>query len=329
MRAVVINRFGGPEVLELADKPRPEPGEREILVRVRATALNRADLLQRMGRYPAPKGSPADIPGMEFAGAVETNGPGARRWKPGDRVFGIIGGGSHAEYVAVHEDAVAAIPSNLDWTNAAAVPEAFITAHDAMVTQGHLAERETVLIHAVASGVGLAAVQICAAWKARPFGTTRTADKLQRARSLGLEDGLVIDRDLTPLAAAVERWTGGRGIDLTLDLVGGGYFSASLGAAAPKGRLILVGTMAGAEASVPLGVILRKRLFVRGTVLRSRSLEEKIDATRAFERDIVPLLAAGRLHPVVDSVLPLSRIAEGHRQMEANKTSGKIVLTVD
>src|SRR4051812_27405264 len=178
MRAVVITRPGDPDVLELREVPAPVPGNREVLVRVRASALNRADLLQRQGKYPAPAGSPADIPGMEFAGEVVTLGPGATRWPVGARVFGIVGGGSYAELLTAHEDTLATIPPSLDWTNAAAVPEAFITAHDALVTQGGLRGGESVLVHAVASGVGLAAVQIGRAWNARVFGTTRTASKL-------------------------------------------------------------------------------------------------------------------------------------------------------
>jgi NADPH2:quinone reductase len=328
MRAVVISRFGGPEVLQLKDVPDPIPADREILIRVRASALNRADLLQRMGRYPAPPGSPADIPGMEFAGEVVGAGLGVSRWKTGDRLFGIVGGGSHAELLTVHEDAVARIPSNLDWNQAGAVPEAFITAHDALVTQGEMRDGEAVLIHAVASGVGLAAVQIVAARGARAFGTTRSASKLDRAKAIGLTDGLVLGGDLAALAPAVEKWTGGRGIDVTLELVGGAYFAASIQAAAPLGRIILVGTMGGAEAQVSLSQILRKRLRIRGTVLRSRSLAEKIDATARFARDIVPLLESGRVKPVVDEVIPLADIAAGHRRMEANETVGKVVLSI-
>jgi len=328
MRAVVISRFGGPEVLQLEDVPDPIPAEREILVRVRASALNRADLLQRMGRYPAPPGSPADIPGMEFAGEVVGSGAGASRWKTGDRVFGIVGGGSHAELLAVHEDAVARIPANLDWTQAGAVPEAFITAHDALVTQCGMREGESVLIHAVASGVGLAAVQIAVAWGARAFGTTRSAPKLERAKALGLTGGLVLGSDLTPLGPAVQGWTQGRGIDVTLELVGGAYFAASIQAAAPRGRIILVGTMAGGEAQVSLSQILRKRLLIRGTVLRSRSLAEKIETTGRFAHDIMPLLESDRVKPIVDEVIPLSEIADGHRRMEANETAGKVVLSI-
>src|SRR5918999_3420885 len=177
MKAVVIARSGGPEVLEVREVERRAPGVGEVLVRVRATALNRADLMQREGRYPPPPGAPADIPGLEFAGEVAALGPGAREWHDGDPVFGIAGGGSYAEYVVVHERTLAAIPPALDWVTAAAVPEAFITAHDALVTQAAVRASERVLIHAVGSGVGLAASQLARALGALPFGTSRTADK--------------------------------------------------------------------------------------------------------------------------------------------------------
>jgi NADPH:quinone reductase len=328
MRAAVITRPGGPEVLEIREVPAPRPAPGDVLVRVRATALNRADLLQRQGKYPAPPGWPADIPGMEIAGEVVERGEGATRWPIGARVFGIVGGGAHAELIATHQDALAEIPARLSWTDAAAIPEAFITAHDALVTQGGVRPGETVLIHAVASGVGLAAVQLARASNAKPFGTTRSADKLASARVLGLSDGVVLGDDFTALKDAVERWTGGRGIDLTLELVGGPYFVASIAAAAPKGRIILVGTVGGASAEVPLSLILRKRLLIRGTVLRSRSLAEKIDATERFAREVVPLFAAGTFEANVDCIFPLDRIAEAHRRLESNATIGKVVLTI-
>jgi putative PIG3 family NAD(P)H quinone oxidoreductase len=325
MRAVVITQAGGPEYLAIRGLPTPEPGPGEVLVRVHATALNRADILQREGRYPPPPGAP-DIPGLEFAGEVVGAGSGATRWKIGARVFGIVGGGAHAEYLVVNQDAIAAIPDQMDWTNAAAVPEAFITAHDAMIVQAELAAGETVLIHAVASGVGLAAVQLARAWGAIPFGTSRSAEKLHAARELGMEDGLTIDRDFEPLAPKVDAWTAGRGIDVTLDLVGGPYLAASAKVAALRGRIMIIGSLAGAAGEFPLGIVLRKRLQLRGTVLRSRSLAEKIDATARFEREVVPLFATGKLRPVVDSVFTLDRIADAHRRMESNATVGKVVV---
>jgi putative PIG3 family NAD(P)H quinone oxidoreductase len=326
MRAVVITRAGGPEGLAVREVPMPSPGPGEILVRVRASALNRADILQREGRYPPPPGAPADIPGLEFAGEVVECGSGATRWKPGARLFGIVAGGAHAEFLVTNQDAVAAVPDHVGWLDAAAIPEAFITAHDAMITQAQLAIGETVLVHAVASGVGLAAVQLARAWGAIPFGTSRTAEKLLAAREIGLEDGIAIHGDFDPLAKKVEAWTTGRGIDVTLDLVGGPYLAASAKVAASRGRIMIIGSLAGQAGDFPLGIVLRKRLQLRGTVLRSRSLAEKIDATAGFERDVVPLVATGRVRPVIDSVHALDRIADAHRRMESNESVGKIVI---
>ena len=328
MKAIVIARPGGPDVLEFRDVDVPVAPAQHVLVRVRASALNRADLLQRRGLYPAPPDAPSNVPGLEFAGEVAALGPGARDWREGDRVFGIVGGGAHAEYLVAHERAIAAIPPSLDFVQAGAVPEAFITAHDALVTQAGVRASERVLIPAVGSGVGLAAVQLARALGAIPYGTSRTADKIDRARALGLEDGVVLGDDLAPLAERVAEWTAGRGMHVVLDLVGGPYFPAGLEALGHRGRLILIGTMGGAQAAVPLGRILRERLTIRGTVLRARPLEEKIAATRAFAAEVVPLLERGLLRPVVDAVLPLEEIRAAHAAMERNATFGKVVLEV-
>ena len=328
MRAAVITRPGGPEVLEIQDRPVPEPSEGEILVRVRATALNRADLLQREGQYPAPPGAPSDIPGLEFAGEIVGTGAGVSEWNVGDRVFGIVAGGGNAELLVTDARAVAHIPSTLSWTDAAAIPEVFITAHDALVTQAGVRRGERVLIHAVGSGVGLAATQLARSWNAIPFGTARTADKIARARDYGLENGVVVADDVDAIVAAVERWAGGKGMDVTLDLVAGPYLGASIRAAALKGRIILIGTIAGRSATIPVGMVLGKRLTLRGTVLRARTIEEKRSVTAAFARDVVPLLGAGALRPVVDRVFPLGEIRAAHERLASNETFGKIVLKV-
>ncbi|MEO5569157.1 MAG: NAD(P)H-quinone oxidoreductase [Gemmatimonadaceae bacterium] len=329
MRAVVLTRAGGPESLAIRQHERPAPGPGDVLVRVRTTALNRADILQREGRYPPPPGAPKDIPGLEIAGEIAALGSGATRWAAGARVFGIVGGGAHAEFVVTSQDALAGIPESLSWIEAAAIPEAFITAHDAMVTQADVAAGETVLIHAVASGVGLAAVQIARAWGAIPFGTTRTKEKLAAARDVGLEDGITITREFDPLVAAVERWTSGRGIDVALDLVGGPYLAASVQVAATRGRIMIIGSLGGGTSDFPLGVVLKRRLQLRGTVLRSRSLAEKVDATERFAREVVPLFTSGKLRPTIDSVFPFDKIADAHRRMESNESVGKIVVEVN
>ncbi len=328
MRAVVIEGAGGVEVLELRDVERPSPGYAQLLVRVHATALNRADIMQRQGRYPPPADAPANIPGLEFAGEIAAVGPGVQRWQVGQRVFGIVGGGSYAEYLVTHHRLVSEIPASMSFSDAAAVPEAFITAHDALVTQAQLRASELVLIHAVASGVGLAAVQLSRALGAIPFGTARGKGKLDRAREYGLEDGWAATDDFAALAAEARRWSNGRGVNVVLELVGGAYVRASIAAMAPMGRLILIGTIAGAEAQLPLGRILALRLTIRGTVLRSRPFEEKILATRAFEEQVVPLLARGVVRPVIDRELPLTDVRAAHVCLESNENVGKIVLRV-
>lgn len=329
MKAVVITRFGGPEVLEIHDVPKPQPGPAEVLVNVRSTALNRADLLQRSGRYAAPPGEPQNISGLEFAGEVAELGTNAHRWRKGDGVMGIVGGGAHAEFVTTHQDAVVAVPSNLDWSAAGAVPEVFITAHDALRQAGFKAG-ENVLIHAVGSGVGLAATQIVKALGGRAFGTSRTPDKIVRAKAFGLESGFAVPAPsaLAELSVFADDVTGGRGFDVVLDLNGGPYFAASLEAMALRGRLILIGGVAGGKTDVDLYQILRKRLHIIGTVLRARSLQEKITITAAFAEEVVPLLAKGTIQPVIDSVFHLDQCQDAHRRLESNETFGKVVLTI-
>jgi putative PIG3 family NAD(P)H quinone oxidoreductase len=329
MQAVWISAFGGPEVLEIRTVGKPLFNDDHVLVRVRASSLNRADLLQRQGKYPPPPGFPAEIPGMEFAGEVAEVGSSVRLWKPGQRVFGLTGGGAHAEYVVTYENLLAEIPANLDWAQAAAVPEVFITAHDALWTQAQLRPGETVLIHAVGSGVGLAAVQLARAIQAVPYGTSRTADKIEKAKPLGLEAGLALRDNLDDLSSAAEKWTAGKGINVLLDLVGGPYVKASQKAMAHKGRMILVGTVAGGSYELDARYVMSKRLQVRGTVLRARSLEEKIAATRLFAAEVIPLLARGILRPNVDSVFPLAEIAKAHQRLESNESFGKVVVVVE
>jgi putative PIG3 family NAD(P)H quinone oxidoreductase len=327
MKAIVIERPGGPEVLKWQDTPTPEPGRGEVRVRVRATAVNRADLLQRMGLYPAPPDAPQTIPGLELAGEIDAVGPGVTQWQVGDRVFGLVGGGAYAEATVTHADCVARIPDGLSFTDAAAIPEAFITAWDAIVTQAGLNAGETVLVHAVGSGVGTAAVQIARALSARALGTARTAAKLGRAGKLGMDRGFTVTDG--KFADDVLRATGGRGVDVVLELVGGGYIAEDLLCTATRARIVLVGLMAGVRADVDLALLLRKRLHVMGTQLRNRPLGEKIAATQEFARHVVPLVASGALAPVVERVMPVSEAAAAHTAMASNEGFGKIVLSVD
>src|SRR6476646_6100640 len=285
MKAVVIIRPGGIDVLEIHEvEDAPAPTADRVRVRVRASALNRADVIQRKGYYPAPPGAPAHIPGLEFAGEVDQLGSEVREWQIGDRVFGICGGGAHAELVTVPSSHLARIPSNLDWEAAGAVPEVFMTAHDALFTQARLQPGETVLVHAAGSGVGTAAIQLIRASGARSFGTSRTPDKLERAKEYGLDESLVVSGEPLSLVDPVKEWTGGTGVDVVLDLVGAAYFDANLRAMALKGRMIHVGTTSGSKATFDLGAVMSKRLTLRGTVLRARSIEEKATVTRLFAK---------------------------------------------
>jgi NADPH2:quinone reductase len=326
MRAIAITKPGGPEVLELVERETPEPSRGEVRIRIRATAVNRADLLQRMGSYPAPSDAPPDIPGLEIAGEVEALGAGVERLAIGDRVFGLVGGGGYAEKVVSHERALAKIPDNLSFEQAAAIPEAFVTAHDAMVTQAGFIGGETVLVHAVGSGVGSAAVQLAHAMGALVIGTARTPAKLERARELGLDVGIVPTE--TGQFADQVRKAASDGVPVILELIGGGYLEEDLRCVQRKGRIVLIGLLAGARTTLDLGLVLRGRASVIGTVLRARPLEEKIAAMRAFEAQVVPMLARGLLQPVIDRVLPLDAAAEAHRRMASTEGFGKIVLRV-
>lgn len=326
MRAAVITRPGGPDVLEIRDVPRPLPREGEVLVKVEASALNRADLLQRLGRYPAPPGAPSNIPGLEIAGTVFELGDAVSAWRIGDRVFGIVGGGGNAEYCITREHELTRVPDRLSWEDAAAVPEAFITAHDALITLGGMRREEHVLVHAAGSGVGLAVAQLVRALDGVCIGTARTEDKLRRGRELGLAHAIVIADDPAVMLDPIARLTNGRGVDLVIDLVGGPYLTADVNACAHLGRIVLVGLLAGRTATLDLGTLLNRRLSVRGTVLRSRPAIEKAQATSAFARDVLPLLERGDVRPVLDRVLPLDRIREAHERLESNATFGKVVL---
>ncbi|MGH7604583.1 MAG: NAD(P)H-quinone oxidoreductase [Gemmatimonadaceae bacterium] len=327
MKAVVITRPGGSEVLEIQERARPEAGYGQIRVKVRASALNRADLSQRRGNYPAPPGAPADISGMEYAGDVDSVGAGTTLWKPGDRVMGIVGGGGHAEYLIVHEREALRMPSSLSWEDAAAIPEVFLTAYDALFNRLHVGIGERLLIHAVGSGVGTAALQVARLAGARIVGTARSAEKLARAKLLGLD--VAINAENADWAEQIEQAIGVETIHAILDLVGATYLDGNLRVIAPLGRMVVVGLGSGATAQLNMGVLLRKRLTIVGTVLRARPLEEKIALAREFDAKVVPLFEAGQLKPVVDRVFAFSEIRAAHDLMEANATFGKIVLRWD
>lgn len=326
MRALTITRPGGPEVLELCDVPDPVFGPEEVLVRVRASALNRADLLQRRGLYPAPPGAPADIPGLEFAGEIAACGELVTSLQPGDRVMGIVGGGGQAQKLRLHERLCLRIPPGMSFENAAAVPEAFLTAYDALFFRGKLRPGEAVLLHAAGSGVGTAAAVIATVAGASVIALSRSAEKRAKLSALGAHH--VLDPELPGLVESIRMAAGGGGVALVIDFLGASSFALNIEVLALQGRLVLVGTMSGSKVEADLSALMRKRLTVVGTVLRSRPLEEKIELVQAFSRTMLPLLAAGRIAPVVDRVVPLEDAAEAHAAMERNDNFGKIVLSV-
>jgi putative PIG3 family NAD(P)H quinone oxidoreductase len=296
-----------------------------VRVRVRATGLNRADTLQRRGFYPAPSDSPADIPGLEYAGEIDAIGPDVEGVALGERVFGLVGGGAHAEQLVVHARMVAKIPDALSYEEAAAIPEAFITAYDAMVTQAALRGGEPLLVHAVGSGVGTAAVQLGHALGAEVIGTARNADKIERAKQLGLDHGILVGKD-AKFADDVRR-VAKDGVAVVLELVGGAYVEEDLRCLQILGRIAVVGLTAGARTQLDLGALLHRRARIFGTTLRARPLEQKIAAMRCFEREIVPLVRRGKLKSVIDRVYPLAEAASAHTRMESNESFGKIILT--
>lgn len=326
MKAVVFGGKGGPEVVSLQEVPDPSPQRGEVLVRVRAAALNRADLLQRRGLYPPPPGYREDVPGLELAGEVARVGEGVTAWRPGDRVMAIASGEAQAEYALASERMLMRVPDGLSLEDAGAFPEAGVTSHDALFTLGGLRPGWPVLVHAVGSGVSTVALQIAKAAGASVIGTSRTADKLERAKALGLDHGILVGKEEPRFADEVKRLTGKKGVPLVLDFVGGPYMAENVAALATGGRIVNIGTMGGPKATVDLGALMRVRGTVVGTVLRPRPLDEKIAATQAFARDVLPLVAAGRVKPVVDAVLPAAEARQAHERMERNESFGKLVL---
>lgn len=330
MRAVVLDSYGGTDVLGLRDIPDPVPGPEEVLVDVVTTALNRADLLQRQGLYPgpsvlAPDGSAHEVPGMEFSGRVAAVGARVVAAKVGDEVMGIVGGGSYAERLVTHERLLMPIPSTVALADAAAIPEVFVTAFDALVVQGGLTAGRWALVHAGASGVGTASIAIAKAIGARIVVTT-SSGKVDRCRDLGAD--VVVDYTTDDFVAACKAATGGAGVDVVLDVIGGDYLPRNLSSLALGGRIIQVGVMGGGPAEVNLGVVLVKRAQLIGTTLRSRPIEEKIAICRRFAREVLPWFEGGAMAPVIDRRFPLADIAPAHDYLAANTSVGKVLIDV-
>ncbi len=326
--AVKIRGAGGPEVLEIGEHEIAEPGPEQIRVRVVAAGLNRADLLQRKGRYPAPPGAPQDVPGLEFAGVVEACGARVTDHSIGEAVMGITAGGAMAEAVVVHAREVVPVPKGLGPVQAAAIPEVFFTAWDALFRQADLRAGSLLLVHAAGSGIGTAAIQLARLTGARVVGTSRDAAKLAELDALGraLDGALVVDRDTPRFSDALKEKLG-RGADVILDGVGGGYLGENVAALGPRGRVVVIGLLAGASGELPLGMLLSKRASIVGTVLRSRGLEEKIALARDFDHHTRDAFERNLLRPIIADVMPMKDIAEAHRRLEANDVVGKLVMS--
>ena len=321
MRAVVFVGPGGNDVIELQERDDPVPGSDEVLVRVAFAGLNPADASQRNGHYPAPPGSPQDVPGLEVSGVVAAVGASVLAWKAGDQVFGLVGGGGLADRVVVHERCVARVPDVLAAEQAAAVPEAFITAHDAIRSQAELRMGETLLVHGAAGGVGSAAVQIGVAAGARVLGTVRSDAAAAFVRELGGEP-LQDDH----FADAVLELTDGNGADVILELVGAPHFPGNVKAVAREGRIVIVGVGAGNSTEISLLSLMLKRASIRGTTLRARPLEQNATALRAFEREVLPQLATGRVRPVIDRVFPYAEAVAAFERLGGSGKLGKVLL---
>ena len=320
MRAIVVTQLGGPEVLQLAERPAPRPAADELLVRVHAAGINRADLLQRLGRYPAPAGVPADIPGLEYAGTVEAAGRDVAGWRSGDRVMGLVAGGAYAELVPTPAEHALPIPHDWSFAEAAARPGAFLTPFHALAVQGGLTAGQRVLIHAVGSSVGMAALQLAKSAGATVAGTSRSPWKLERTAGYGLDQPVLVSGAFDP-GAELTGWA-----DLILDLVGGPYLAGNLKAIAPRGRMLVVGLTGGREGPLDMSALLGKRATIIGTVLRSRGREEKAALTQAFRAAVMPQFEAGRLRPVLDRTFPADQAAAAHEYVEANRNLGSAVL---
>jgi NADPH2:quinone reductase len=323
-KAIRIREPGGPEVLGVGEIELPEPGPSQVLVEVAAAGLNRADCLQRRGFYPAPPGVPADVPGLEFAGVIESVGEVVSAWKPGERVMGIVGGGSMATRVLSESAELMPVPNELSLEEAAAVPEVFLTAYDAIVLQGNLQAGQSVLLHAVASGVGTAGIQLASVIRATSIGTSRTADKLPRCTELGLNHAVLVEDG--NFAEAV-LGAASNGVDVILDTIGAAYLAQNVKVIGKQGRIIVIGLMGGVKGELALGTLLAKRASIQGSVLRSRSPAEKAELTKSFTEQMLGRFATGDLKPIIDEVLSMTDVQAAHQRMDANDTFGKLVLT--
>ncbi len=325
MCVIEIKSPGGPETLVPALRPLPKPAKGEILVRVAAAGVNRPDVLQRQGGYPPPKGA-SDIPGLEIAGTVVAIGEGVTRWREGEEICALVAGGGYAEFCTVPEPQALPIPAGLDLVGAAALPETFFTVWTNLFERARLASGETLLVHGGSSGIGTTAIQLAHAFGARVFATAGNRMKCQACEKLGAERAINYrDEDFV---AITQEATGGRGVDVILDMVGGDYIQKNISLLATEGRLVNIAYLKGSKVEVNFLPVMLKRLTLTGSTLRPRSIAEKGAIARRLEEKVWPLIAAGRIAPVLEGRFPLTRAADAHRLMETSAHIGKIVLVV-
>ncbi len=326
MKVVVLRGAGGPDVLALEERAAPSLGDGEVRIEVAAAGLNRADLLQRRGLYPAPPGVTPDVPGLEYAGTIREVGDGVPSARVGERVMGLVRGGAMASEIVVAASETIPVPEPLSLVEAAAVPEVFATVWDAVWVQAGLRRGQTLLVHAIGSGIGTAAIQLAKAYGARIAGTSRTSSKLERARGMGLDAGWLVERE-PAFAAGLAELTGGGGADVILDTVGASYLEENVRALATRGTLVTIGLVGGIQGTLALGMLLAKRGRIVGSTMRARGASERTALAEGFARELVPLFDEKALAPVIDHVIPMGEIARAHALLEANETFGKVVMT--
>jgi NADPH2:quinone reductase len=325
MTAIAIAAAGGPEVLQPVSVATPRPGPGQVLVKVAAAGVNRPDVAQRMGVYPPPPGH-SPLPGLEIAGTVAALGRGAARWKEGDQLCALVNGGGYAEYCLAEDVVALPIPTGLDMVSAAGVPETYFTVWNTVFERGRLAAGEWLLVHGGSSGIGTTAILLAKAFGARVVATAGSAAKCEACRALGADKA--IDYKSEDFVAAVKEATGGRGVDVILDMVGGDYTERNIAAAAEDGRIVQIATLGGADVRCNLARLMVKRLTLTGATLRPRTREVKASFARALEAKVWPLLASGKVKVVLDSTFPLAKAADAHRRLETSAHIGKIVLTL-
>jgi NADPH2:quinone reductase len=326
MKAVIITSPGGPEVLTLVERDKPVPGKGEVLIKVMAAGVNRPDVTQRKGHYPAPPGVSPEIPGLEIAGIVEKVGEGCKRWKAGDNVCALIAGGGYAEFAAVPEGQCLPLPSGVDFVGAASLPETYFTVWTNVFDRVAIQPGESILVQGGAGGIGVTAIQMCKAWKCKVFATAGSHEKAEFCRSLGAD--VAIQYRVDSFQDVVMKETDGKGVDVVLDMIGGTYTPSHLDILATGGRLSLINFMKGDEATIRHSLIMRKRLTITGSTLRARNPDFKAEIARKLEEVVWPWFAKGMIRPVVTKTFPLSAAADSHRLIESGQNMGKIVLTI-